>query len=195
MAANGRVEQEVAKKRREGWGVMADFSGPLPSQIALQVLPANHADERDNVRNLSQTAFLVALPQIAVAFTSPPPIIRTQDAGWSSLVARQAHNLKAAGSNPAPATTPPPQMCVRAYRVYILQNAEGRFYIGLSENFGSRLNQHNANKSKWTKGKGPWEVVWQSDELSLTEARKLENRLKRQKGGCGLRKIIDSGPS
>ncbi len=29
----------------------------------------------------------------------------SQDAGWSSLVARQAHNLKAAGSNPAPATT------------------------------------------------------------------------------------------
>ena len=28
------------------------------------------------------------------------------DAGWSSPVARQAHNLKAAGSNPAPATSP-----------------------------------------------------------------------------------------
>src|SRR5580700_7692162 len=28
----------------------------------------------------------------------------SQSAGWSSLVARQAHNLKAAGSNPAPAT-------------------------------------------------------------------------------------------
>jgi hypothetical protein len=27
------------------------------------------------------------------------------NAGWSSPVARQAHNLKAAGSNPAPATT------------------------------------------------------------------------------------------
>jgi hypothetical protein len=27
------------------------------------------------------------------------------DAGWSSPVARQAHNLKAAGSNPAPATS------------------------------------------------------------------------------------------
>ncbi|MGO7129702.1 hypothetical protein AB9E06_02465, partial [Rhizobium leguminosarum] len=27
-------------------------------------------------------------------------------AGWSSPVARQAHNLKAAGSNPAPATNP-----------------------------------------------------------------------------------------
>jgi hypothetical protein len=31
----------------------------------------------------------------------------SQNAGWSSLVARQAHNLKAAGSNPAPATNFP----------------------------------------------------------------------------------------
>jgi hypothetical protein len=28
-----------------------------------------------------------------------------KNAGWSSLVARQAHNLKVAGSNPAPATS------------------------------------------------------------------------------------------
>jgi hypothetical protein len=33
------------------------------------------------------------------------PIRFTIGAGWSSPVARQAHNLKAAGSNPAPATT------------------------------------------------------------------------------------------
>ena len=30
-------------------------------------------------------------------------IIPSLAAGWSSLVARQAHNLKVAGSNPAPA--------------------------------------------------------------------------------------------
>jgi hypothetical protein len=29
----------------------------------------------------------------------------SKNAGWSSLVARQAHNLKVAGSNPAPATS------------------------------------------------------------------------------------------
>ncbi len=34
-----------------------------------------------------------------------PPKAKPSDAGWSSPVARQAHNLKAAGSNPAPATT------------------------------------------------------------------------------------------
>jgi hypothetical protein len=31
--------------------------------------------------------------------------VSNQIAGWSSLVARQAHNLKAVGSNPTPATT------------------------------------------------------------------------------------------
>ena len=31
----------------------------------------------------------------------------TANAGWSSLVARWAHNPKVAGSNPAPATNPP----------------------------------------------------------------------------------------
>src|SRR6185312_7547668 len=34
--------------------------------------------------------------------------ITVTDAGWSSLVARRAHNPKVAGSNPAPATTEAP---------------------------------------------------------------------------------------
>ncbi len=34
---------------------------------------------------------------------STPPWL-TNSAGWSSLVARQAHNLKVGGSNPPPAT-------------------------------------------------------------------------------------------
>ena len=32
------------------------------------------------------------------------PIGQLNVAGWSSLVARQAHNLKVVGSNPTPAT-------------------------------------------------------------------------------------------
>ena len=34
-------------------------------------------------------------------------LIRALIAGWSSLEAREAHNLKVAGSNPAPATPQP----------------------------------------------------------------------------------------
>jgi predicted GIY-YIG superfamily endonuclease len=77
-----------------------------------------------------------------------------------------------------------------AYRVYIIPNREGKFYIGVSDDVGRRINQHNAGDSRWTCGKGPWTLVWQSGEFSLSEARKLENRLKRQKGGHGLFHLV-----
>ena len=111
----------------------------------------------------------------------------SQDAGWSSLVARQAHNLKAAGSNPAPATN---FLSVPGvHRVYVLQNPKGRRYIGLSEDPQQRLHQHNSGMSKWTKLHRPWKIIWQSETLSLSQARKLENQLKRQGGGRGFYSI------
>jgi len=76
------------------------------------------------------------------------------------------------------------------YQVYILINPARKRYIGLSENVITRLGQHNAGLSKWTKGKGPWTLVWTSEAMSLSAARKLENQLKRQKGGDGLQVIL-----
>ena len=72
------------------------------------------------------------------------------------------------------------------FRVYVIQNTEGRFYIGLSEDVNLRLAQHNDGVSKWTCGKGPWSLLWTSEAMSLSDARKLENLLKRQKGGAGF---------
>jgi len=72
------------------------------------------------------------------------------------------------------------------YRVYVLQNREGRFYVGLSDDLLRRVREYNDGQSQWTKGRGPWSVVWQSQELTLTDARKLENRLKRQGRGKGF---------
>ena len=68
----------------------------------------------------------------------------------------------------------------------VIQNGEGRYYIGLSENVKIRLAQHNEEISKWTRHRGPWTLVWTSEGLTLSEARKLENRLKAQKGGAGF---------
>jgi putative endonuclease len=76
-----------------------------------------------------------------------------------------------------------------AYRVYVLQNREGKFYIGLSADVANRLADHNAGRSRWTKGKGPWHLVWESEGLALSAARKLENRLKRQGRGSGFYSI------
>ncbi|MBI2813244.1 MAG: GIY-YIG nuclease family protein [Opitutae bacterium] len=74
-------------------------------------------------------------------------------------------------------------------RVCVLRNAAGRKYIGLSEDVVKRLGQHNTGVSQWTRGKGPWTMLWQSGPLTLADARKLENLLKRQKGGSGFYKL------
>jgi len=73
-----------------------------------------------------------------------------------------------------------------AYRLYVIQNRKRKFYIGASDDIARRLEKHNTGQSRWTKDGGPCRIVWQSEDLSLYEARKLENRMKRQKGGHGL---------
>jgi predicted GIY-YIG superfamily endonuclease len=86
---------------------------------------------------------------------------------------------------------------MNSYRVYVLRNPKGKFYIGISDDTVRRVEQHNSEKSRWTKAKGPWELVWQSKELSLGDARKLENRLKRQGRGSGFYSLTGlrrSGP-
>jgi len=74
----------------------------------------------------------------------------------------------------------------KAYQVYVIQNEEGRFYIGMSEDVEVRLQQHNEGVSKWTRNRGPWKLVWTSEAMSISEARKFENHLKAQKGGAGF---------
>jgi putative endonuclease len=80
------------------------------------------------------------------------------------------------------------------YRVYVIENFEKRRYIGLSEKVEHRLEDHNSGVSKWTKYRGPWVLLWTSEAMSLTEARKLENKLKRQKGGSGFYAITGISP-
>ena len=87
----------------------------------------------------------------------------------------------------------------KPYEVYVIKSECGRFYIGLSENAENRLKQHNEGKSKWTSRYKNWKIIYKKVFNSLSEARKWENYLKRQKGGNGLKRIIkesdySSGP-
>ena len=69
---------------------------------------SSHANGYD--RSTSCTSALWRLLYLTVAFRSraiPDSLLRTSgtySAGWSSLVARRAHNPEVVGSNPAPAT-------------------------------------------------------------------------------------------
>ncbi len=73
----------------------------------------------------------------------------------------------------------------------MIQNLTTLRYIGLSVNANKRLADHNNGKSKYTAKYGPWRIVWTSKPMSLSDARKLENLLKKQKGGNGLKPLLD----
>jgi putative endonuclease len=78
--------------------------------------------------------------------------------------------------------------------VYVIQNAEGRFYIGITSDLEQRIRDHNNGISKWTKYRGPWKLVWSQQSASIGEARKLENQLKRQGRGNGFYRMIGLTP-
>ena len=72
------------------------------------------------------------------------------------------------------------------------QNAEGRFYVGMTTGLEQRIIDHNNGISKWTNYRGPWKLVWSQACASISEARKLENKLKRQGRGSGFYRMIGS---
>jgi putative endonuclease len=72
------------------------------------------------------------------------------------------------------------------YKVYVIQNPAGKRYIGITDDVNRRLLDHNSGVSQWTKGKGPWSLVWTSEAMSLSDARRFENKLKRQGRGSGF---------
>jgi uncharacterized repeat protein (TIGR01451 family) len=75
------------------------------------------------------------------------------------------------------------------WHVYVLRNPDGKLYIGQTGDVSRRIQQHNEHRSIWTKRKGPWQLLWLSESLPASTARKLEMKLKRQKGGDGFYRI------
>ncbi len=63
--------------------------------------------------------------------------------------------------------------------VYIIRNPEGILYKGITSDMEKRLEQHNSGDSRFTSGKGPWEVVYMSEWPSRGDAQREERRVKR----------------
>jgi len=77
------------------------------------------------------------------------------------------------------------------FTVYILKSVTtGRFYVGCTNNVNRRLEEHNKNKTRSTKNKGPFELIHQENYNSLSEGRKREQIIKSYKGGNAFKKLI-----
>ncbi len=66
------------------------------------------------------------------------------------------------------------------YFLYILKSLKDfGYYIGITDNIAKRLKSHNAGKTKSTKSRIPFIVVYSESFYSKTEARKREIFLKK----------------
>ena len=73
--------------------------------------------------------------------------------------------------------------------VYIIENQRGQRYIGCTTGLEQRLHDHNTGVSIWIRSRGRWQLIWSRSCASLSQARQLENLLKRQGRGTGFYRI------
>ena len=65
------------------------------------------------------------------------------------------------------------------WTVYILECADATLYTGISNNMAERLEKHaNGTGAKYTRGRGPYKVVYQETFKSRGDATKREIAIK-----------------
>ena len=196
----------ISRSCHESWWAVAllyhSFQKPCPvalggaSVVSLITTPTGFTDALSlNLRRVSQ-AILIPRGESEKLVGRTPRIGYTTNAGWSSLVARWAHNPKVAGSNPAPATNPHiPRFRQSLLRLYPLESACEAFSTGLSENPQKRLPQHNHGGRGWTARHAPWKLVHSERCDNYALARRRESQLKAQKHGTGFWTATGLDPS
>ena len=82
--------------------------------------------------------------------------------------------------------------------VYILENLDGKFYIGQTWNLELRLKDHNekgASEGKYTRKNGPWKIVWSEEHPDRATAMRREQEIKSWKSARTIReRLLNSVP-
>ena len=104
---------------------------------------------------------------------------------WRSWLARSLDMREVTGSSPVEPTNMP--------FVYILKGRNSRFYIGSTNNLERKIREHQLGKSKYTSENLPVELVFKQEYNNLSNARKIEYKLKRLKRRDIIEKIIKEG--
>lgn len=78
------------------------------------------------------------------------------------------------------------------YFVYILKSLkDNNHYIGVSCDVEKRLKQHNSGKTKSTKSRRPFNLIYKEKYDSFKDAREREKFLKSYSGATEKRRIIN----
>ena len=74
--------------------------------------------------------------------------------------------------------------------VYVLENPQGKFYIGQTGNLTARVKDHNRTDSfegHFARKNGPWKLVWSEAQSSRNSAMQRERQIKRMKSAKWIR--------
>lgn len=74
--------------------------------------------------------------------------------------------------------------------VYILQLENNQYYIGATKNLDRRLKEHRLGKKQGTKYSKKIKLLFYQEYNDYSDARKIENRLKKFKNKKIIEKII-----
>ena len=78
---------------------------------------------------------------------------------------------------------------------YVLQNPQGRFYIGSTDDLDRRVGEHNDPdrlRSKYSAKHGPWRLVWFELHTSRASAMRRERQIKSMKSAKWIRRNLIS---
>jgi putative endonuclease len=84
------------------------------------------------------------------------------------------------------------------YSVYILENPQGRFYIGQTDDLPRRLSEHNhpdRARTRYSGKHGPWTLVWSEDHPTRASAMARERFIKSRKSARWIRHHLLGGAS
>jgi len=77
------------------------------------------------------------------------------------------------------------------FYVYAIKSErDGRIYVGMCSEVKARLKEHNAGKTKSTKGYTPWKLIYFEEKPNRIEARKREKYLKSGIGKEFLKSLV-----
>jgi putative endonuclease len=72
----------------------------------------------------------------------------------------------------------------------IVSEVNGDIYAGMAKDADKRLKEHNAGKSKYTKGLKPWKLIYREIQPDWEAARKREKYLKSGIGKEFLKSLV-----
>ena len=77
------------------------------------------------------------------------------------------------------------------YYVYIIQSQkDGSYYTGSTRDLDERLQRHNQGRSKYTRAKRPWELVYSEEFRERASAVQRENEIKGRKRTAFIENLV-----